>query len=123
MLRREDPKFAGSACRGAFKLGGNSSCRQHIRSHYAEYLKRCAEEGCTPQEHCMPRDLLKKKKLQEAIAAGKKKKAAAQGTLDTVVTKRDLPGPFKTKNTILAIAQYFACKDIVSLLICHPFNF
>ncbi|KZS92167.1 hypothetical protein SISNIDRAFT_486701 [Sistotremastrum niveocremeum HHB9708] len=30
LVCREDPKFAGSACRGAFKLGGNSSCRQHI---------------------------------------------------------------------------------------------
>ncbi|KZT31258.1 hypothetical protein SISSUDRAFT_1067919 [Sistotremastrum suecicum HHB10207 ss-3] len=34
LICRDLPKFSGSACRGAFKLGGNSSCRQHIRSHY-----------------------------------------------------------------------------------------
>ncbi|KZS86442.1 hypothetical protein SISNIDRAFT_395680, partial [Sistotremastrum niveocremeum HHB9708] len=51
--------------RGAFKLGGNSSCRQHIRSHYDEYVRRCEEEGIQPKDHCMPRDLWKKKKQKE----------------------------------------------------------
>ncbi|KZS95020.1 hypothetical protein SISNIDRAFT_389876, partial [Sistotremastrum niveocremeum HHB9708] len=54
--------------RGAFKLGGNSSCRQHIRSHYDLYIARCEEEACEPKEHCMPRDILRKKQLREAVA-------------------------------------------------------
>ncbi|KZS87554.1 hypothetical protein SISNIDRAFT_470817 [Sistotremastrum niveocremeum HHB9708] len=77
LVCRASPKYAGAACRGAFKLGGNSSCRQHIRSHYEEYLKLCKEAGIKPKDHCMPRDLWKKKQLQEAIASGKTK--IAQG--------------------------------------------
>ncbi|KZS86538.1 hypothetical protein SISNIDRAFT_383658, partial [Sistotremastrum niveocremeum HHB9708] len=59
---------SGSACRGAFKLGGNSSCRQHIRSHYDEYIQRCEEANIKPKDHCMPRDKWKKKQLAEAVA-------------------------------------------------------
>lgn len=119
MCIRTDPKFAGSLCRGAFKLGGNSSCRQHIRSHYPRYLKRCEEEGIEPKEHCMPREMLEKLQLAEAIAAGKAKKGVMQGTLDAVVTRRDIPSSFTDKLavTLHAVAQYVVCKDIVSTLL------
>lgn len=63
----------------------------------------------------MPRDMLKRKQLREAMAAGKATKVHVQGTLDTVVTKRDPPRAFKPEVTLAAIAKYIVCKDIVSV--------
>lgn len=66
------------------------------------------------QDHCMPRELFRQKQVREAIAAGKAKKAAVQGTLDTTVTRRDAPPLFNAKRALEAIAQYIVCKDVVS---------
>ncbi|KAF9235202.1 hypothetical protein BU15DRAFT_37963, partial [Melanogaster broomeanus] len=43
--------------RRAFHVGGNSSCRQHIRSHYNLYKDWCAEQGIVENHHTIPRDL------------------------------------------------------------------
>ncbi|KIM62813.1 hypothetical protein SCLCIDRAFT_83566, partial [Scleroderma citrinum Foug A] len=47
--------------RKAFYTGSNSSCRQHIRSHYELYKVRCAEKGLSEHHHALPRTLLKAK--------------------------------------------------------------
>ncbi|KIM51949.1 hypothetical protein SCLCIDRAFT_86780, partial [Scleroderma citrinum Foug A] len=44
--------------RKAFHTGSNSSCRQHIRSHYELYKARCAERGVSEHHHALPRTLL-----------------------------------------------------------------
>ncbi|KAF9222251.1 hypothetical protein BS17DRAFT_669368, partial [Gyrodon lividus] len=49
--------------RKAFHVGGNSSCRQHIRGHYELYRERCAEEKIEENHHAIPRDVLNE--LQE----------------------------------------------------------
>jgi len=45
----------------AFHVGSNSSCRQHIRSHYELYQARCAERNIPTQPHAMPWELLNAK--------------------------------------------------------------
>lgn len=74
-------------------------------------MERCEEAEIEPKEHCMPRDLWKKKKLQEDIAAGNVR--IAQGTLDGVVTKRDILPSFNAQTTLRAIAKYIVTKDVV----------
>lgn len=78
-------------------------------------MSLCEAEGIKPQEHCMPRELLKKKQLEAAIAAGKKK-PPAQGTLDGVVTKRDIAPSFSRVHTLRAVAEYIVTKDVVSFM-------
>ncbi|KAJ8579841.1 hypothetical protein M405DRAFT_717986, partial [Rhizopogon salebrosus TDB-379] len=45
--------------RKAFHLGSNSSCRQHIRSHYEFYKARCRELGIRENHYAMPREMLR----------------------------------------------------------------
>jgi hypothetical protein len=40
--------------RKAFHVGSNSSCRQHIRSHFEVYEARCKEEGIIVHHHAVP---------------------------------------------------------------------
>ncbi|KIM65340.1 hypothetical protein SCLCIDRAFT_88680, partial [Scleroderma citrinum Foug A] len=59
---KEDTAFvAKHGKRKAFHLRSNSSCRQHIRSHYELYKTRCAQQMITENPHAIPRDLFKQK--------------------------------------------------------------
>ncbi|KIK84221.1 hypothetical protein PAXRUDRAFT_152944, partial [Paxillus rubicundulus Ve08.2h10] len=42
----------------AFHLGSNSSCRQHIHSHYELYQKQCKELKIVENPHAVPRELV-----------------------------------------------------------------
>ncbi|KIJ59096.1 hypothetical protein HYDPIDRAFT_101309, partial [Hydnomerulius pinastri MD-312] len=44
--------------RKAFHVSSNSSCRQHICSHYDLYKERCAEQNLQENHHAVPRDLV-----------------------------------------------------------------
>ena len=51
---REDKIFVQKyGKRKAFHLGGNSSCRQHIRIHYKEYQQCCAEGNIPENDHAV----------------------------------------------------------------------
>ncbi|KAG2139883.1 hypothetical protein BD769DRAFT_1350497 [Suillus cothurnatus] len=43
-----------------FHLGSNSSCHQHIHSHYNLYKTECSKLGICENHHAIPRELLKK---------------------------------------------------------------
>ncbi|KAF9234312.1 hypothetical protein BU15DRAFT_8655, partial [Melanogaster broomeanus] len=49
--------------RKVFHLGSNSSCHQHIRSHYELYQKQCKELKIVKNPHAVPRELVN---VQEA---------------------------------------------------------
>ncbi|KAF8503808.1 hypothetical protein F5888DRAFT_1606440, partial [Russula emetica] len=50
--------------RKAFHIGGNSSCRVHIRKHYKLYKQRCKDENIPENHHALPQPLWKE--IQEA---------------------------------------------------------
>ncbi|KAG2122689.1 hypothetical protein BD769DRAFT_1360304, partial [Suillus cothurnatus] len=43
-----------------FHLSSNSSCHQHIHSHYNLYKTECSKLGICENHHVIPRELLKK---------------------------------------------------------------
>ncbi|KIM55593.1 hypothetical protein SCLCIDRAFT_85934, partial [Scleroderma citrinum Foug A] len=63
MICKEDKIFVQKyGKRKAFHLGGNSSCRQHIRIHYKEYQQRCAEGNIPENDHAVPHEILEKQR-------------------------------------------------------------
>ncbi|KAG1728189.1 uncharacterized protein EDB91DRAFT_1023096, partial [Suillus paluster] len=44
-----------------FHVGSNSSCWQHIRSHYELYKSRCEELGLQEHHHAIPCDIVKRR--------------------------------------------------------------
>ncbi|KAG2062725.1 hypothetical protein BDR04DRAFT_981664, partial [Suillus decipiens] len=44
----------------AFHLSSNSSCHQHICSHYNLYKTECSKLGICKNNHAIPQELLKK---------------------------------------------------------------
>ncbi|KAF8883510.1 hypothetical protein BD779DRAFT_1408558, partial [Infundibulicybe gibba] len=46
----------------AFHMGGNSSCRQHIRGHYDIYEERCKLEGIPMHHWAIPHGIWKEMK-------------------------------------------------------------
>ncbi len=92
--------------RNAFFLGGNSSCRLHIRSHYNEYEQKCKEAGVERNHHAIPRPIWKKMKEEKKNAKGK------QGTLDDMLQPRKSK-EFHRENVLDAVAKLVACGDEV----------
>ncbi|KAG1722759.1 hypothetical protein EDB19DRAFT_1605040, partial [Suillus lakei] len=43
----------------AFHVGSNSSCWQHIRSHYEVYKSKCEELGLKENHHAIPCNIAK----------------------------------------------------------------
>jgi hypothetical protein len=90
--------------RKAFFVGSNTSCRQHIRQHYAIYEQRCREQGLTENYRAVPPQILKER---EAM-----KKPKKQTNLDGVVIK-SRPADFSRDRILEAVAKLIACDDQV----------
>jgi hypothetical protein len=45
--------------RKAFHVGGNSSCRQHLRKHWELYKKKCEDKNIPVNHWAIPRATLK----------------------------------------------------------------
>jgi DNA-binding LacI/PurR family transcriptional regulator len=81
---RNDEKFvAKNGKRKAFHIGGNSSCRAHLRQHYNLYKERC-EKADIPLNHwAIPRTVWKKMEEEKAEEVrGRLTKKAQQQQLD-----------------------------------------
>ncbi|KAF8885833.1 hypothetical protein BD779DRAFT_1411989, partial [Infundibulicybe gibba] len=50
--------------RKCFHVGGNSSCRAHIRQHFKEYKERCEAEDIPLNHHALPRPLYRSMKAE-----------------------------------------------------------
>ena len=104
---RTDPDIVKSkGLRKAFFSGSNTSCRQHIRQHYAIYQQRCQEQDLTENYRAVPPQILKERE------AGKKPKM--QTNLDGIVIKEKRPAEFSREGILEAVAKLIACDDQVS---------
>ena len=94
--------------RKAFHIGGNSSCRMHIRKHYELYKQQCKDGNIPENHHVLPWPLWKE--LQEAK---KNLKAAQQGKLDGAFKPIKGPAEFTREGVLHAVARFVACDDQV----------
>jgi hypothetical protein len=94
----------------AFFVGGNSSCRVHIRQHYDIYRNRCKEGNIPENHHAIPRQIFLKMKVD-------KKGTAAQSTLDGVLGKPAYMKLYTREGAMHAIAQLVACDDQVRKMV------
>jgi hypothetical protein len=95
--------------RKAFHTGSNSSCRQHIRQHYAIYQERCKAANILEHHWAIPRIIWKK---MEDERMGKK--AGRQETLDGFVGKAAGPIAYTRENVLHVVTQFVAVDDQVS---------
>ncbi|KAG1852554.1 hypothetical protein C8R48DRAFT_562774, partial [Suillus tomentosus] len=57
--------------RKTFHVGSNSSCHQHIHSHYEVYQKKCAEMGLCEHHYAVPRSLVQER--EQVKTSGQKR--------------------------------------------------
>jgi hypothetical protein len=95
--------------RKAFFVGGNSTCRAHIRQHYELYQRRCKEQNIPENHHAIPRPIWRQMQLKK-----KDSKAKTQGTLDGVIEMSQGPREFTREGVLHAVTQFVACDDQVS---------
>ena len=88
--------------RKAFHLGSNSSCRQHIRTHYEEYQQRCAADNIPENHHAVPREVL-----------DAQKKDGAQMSLVGMFAKSPGPRAFSRDEVLKCVAEFIVCDDQV----------
>ncbi|KAH9041793.1 hypothetical protein EDB85DRAFT_1886448 [Lactarius pseudohatsudake] len=96
----------------AFHIGGNSSCRAHIRKHYELYKQRCKDENIPENHYAVPQVIWKE--LQNLKANPKAKR---QGKLDGPLGSMKGPSPhaqeFTQDGVLHAVARFVACGDQV----------
>lgn len=92
--------------RKAFFSGSNTSCRQHIRQHYAIYQQRCLEQNLTENYRAVPPPILKEREAA--------KKPKTQTNLDGIVIKETRPAEFSREGILEAVAKLITCDDQVS---------
>jgi coproporphyrinogen III oxidase len=69
---RNDEMFMKKNAKGkAFHVGSNSSCRQHIRSHFNVYKEWCEAQNLTVHHHAIPLEITR---AQSQLAKGKQMK-------------------------------------------------
>ena len=97
--------------RAAFFLGGNSTCRTHIRKHYEIYKARC-QDGNIPENHrALSQDLYEQMKMDKKATGG------AQLTLDTVLVKPSDAKLYTRDGATHTVAQFVACDDQVCVMV------
>jgi len=105
MKSRIDPSKS-KRLRKAFFCGGNSTCRQHIRQHYAIYQERCREQGLAENYRAVPPHILKEREAA--------KKPNKQVKLDGIFCEEKRPTEFSQDGILEAVAKFVACDDQVS---------
>ena len=94
----------------AFLVGGNSSCRVHIRQHYDIYKQHCKAGNIPENHHAIPRQIFQKMKVD-------KKGTATQSTLDGLLEKPAYMKLYTCEGAIHAIVQLVACDDQVRKMV------
>ena len=93
----------------AFHVGSNSSCRQHIRSHYELYKARCAEWNIPEHHHAVPHELERARKKHASKEAGQKNLTDMFG-----VTSRTKSKEFSREEVLRCVAEFVVCDNQVS---------
>src|SRR5271156_913731 len=81
---RNNEKFiARKGKRVAFHVGGNSSCRAHLRQHYEVYMEKCEKANIPTNHWAMPRAMWNQlEKDKEDAKKGRLTKKQQQQQLD-----------------------------------------
>lgn len=107
--KREDEVYCQKfGKRKAFHVGGNSSCRAHIRSHYALYELRCGEQNIAENHHAVPRDIPVQERKRKKQLEG-----SDQPTLDNMFHRVAGPRSFSREEVLKCVAQFVVCNDQV----------
>lgn len=104
--------------RKTFFTGGNSSCRQHIRQHYAIYQERCKDENIPEHHWAMPRPLWRQLEDEK-----RGKKLGTQGTLDGLLVEKPAPVVFTRENVLHVITQFIAVDNQVRLTVRYNLQY
>ena len=88
--------------RKAFDVGSNSSCCQHIRSHFDLYKEQCEEKKLKVHHHAMPPEM-----VQVQNQAKKQKK------LDGMLPTRKVEREFSWERVLEAVAEFIVCDGQV----------
>ena len=108
LVHRQDPEFlAKYGRRKVFHVGSNSSCHQHIRSHYAQYCEHCAERKIPENHYTVPRQVEKARQgVKNALERG-------QMSLDTILQKTSKVQGFSKEGVLKAVVEFVVCDDQV----------
>jgi len=107
--RNDDEFVKKSGKRKPFHTGGNSSCRQHIRQHYAIYKEQCKAANILEHHWAIP-CIIWRKMEDERMG----KKAGGQETLDGFIGKPAGPIVYTRENVLHVVTQFIAVDDQVS---------
>jgi hypothetical protein len=94
--------------RKTFHVGSNSSCRQHIRGHYAVYKEKCMVLNIGENHHAVPRAFV------QAAQEAKKQMKGGQKKLDIMFQGARIPQEFSKDEVLRAVAEFVVCDDQVS---------
>jgi hypothetical protein len=95
--------------RKAFYVGGNSTCRSHIRQHYELYQRLCKEKGIPENHYAIPRAIWKEMERKK-----NNPKEKTQGKLDGLIERVQGPREFTRESALQAVTKFIACDDQVS---------
>ena len=109
MVRQDEEYITKHGKRKAFHVGSNSSCRQHIRSHYEVYQARCAERNIPTQPHAMPRQLVNAKQ-----GLKKSKEGQGQMSLRGMLENQAKLQEFSKDEVLRKVAELIVIDDQVS---------
>ena len=99
--------------RKAFHVGGNSSCRAHLRQHYDVYKERCEKENIPVNHWAIPRPIWKKmEEAKEEEERGRLTKKKQQQQLG--FKKVTGPVEFTRGGVLNAVTKLIATNDQVS---------
>ena len=90
-------------------MGGNSSCRLHVRVHYNLYKEKCQTTEIPVHHHAIPWDI-----WRNIVVKKEGKKIQVQQTLDMSLTKIIGPKEFTRDGILHAVAQHVVCDDQMS---------
>ena len=113
----EKKRICGGGIHRAFLIGGNSTCRAHIRQHYDVYQKLCEENNVEVHHHAVPRHIVRQREAED------EKKGEKQQKLDKIFPRKaGSPEKFKCENVLHRVAQFIVNTAQVMNAKTHCFN-
>ena len=92
----------------AFHVSSNSSCGQHIRSHYKLYKAHCAEWNIPEHHHAVPHELERARKKNASKEAGQKNLTDMFGIASHTKSKE-----FLREEVLRCVAKFVVCDNQV----------
>ena len=106
---RDDKEFTEKwGLRKAFHIGGNSSCRQHIRQHWELYEKGCKDKNIPVNHWAIPRPILKNLKEGNEGVGNQTKEQSTLG-----FEKMIGPREFTREGILQSVAKFIATDNQV----------